>query len=632
MRWLPVALAALTLTFTGRAESGTEPGAAHSRPVRVLLLYPSDLLLPASIEQGNITKDAIREAVPGGVEFYEEALDALRLEGSTQESEFVALLIKRYAARPPDLIVFHGPMDGFVTRQRAALWTRVPWMFAGVKEQTAQRADFPKGIPGTTVRFDVTGTVELALRLQPGAKRLVVVAGTADYDRAQVRFVAPFLDVYRGRLAVEYAPEPSVEGLARKLAALPRDSIVLQLTVTRDATERVFVPRQIQSVLASASSVPTFSYFDGGVGSGVVGGSLANWAAQGPMIGKIARELLLGEPRKESLLVHPPVPNLCAVDWRQILRWQIPTQQVPGSCAQLFREPTFWMRYHKQVLLAALVLVTQFALIIGLLIERHRRRQAETEAQHDRNQLAHAARLATVGELSACIAHEINQPLGAILLNAEAGENLIACGRADTGELREILEAIRKDDERASQVIQRLRRLLRREQLEMRLLDLNEAVDGILRLISGVAQRNDVSITTDLDFAIPKVNGDLVQLQQVLLNLIMNAIDALTDGPPERRRLTISTAERPAGHVEVCVSDCGPGIASDRIAKLFEPFFSTKRDGMGLGLSISRSLVSAHGGRIWCESTPAGSTFRFCIPAADKDVGLEHKAQMALPH
>jgi C4-dicarboxylate-specific signal transduction histidine kinase len=254
-------------------------------------------------------------------------------------------------------------------------------------------------------------------------------------------------------------------------------------------------------------------------------------------------------------------------------------------------------------------------------VERQRRRRAEAEAQHDRNQLAHAARLSTVGELSASIAHEINQPLGAILLNAEEGESLLASGTADPAELREILEAIRKDDERASEVIQRLRRLLRREPTEMRPIDLNEAVDGILRLIAGAARRNGVNITTNLDPAIPKAHGDQVQIQQVLLNLIMNAMDAFSDMPQERRRLTIATSEHPSGTLEVRVSDAGPGIAPERMAKLFDPFFSTKRNGMGLGLSISRSLVHAHGGRIWVESTPDGATFRFSIPAAGAGAG-----------
>lgn len=607
----------LMLGFT--VVHAAESDAPRPPPLRVMLLVPSDLLLPSAVYQTSITKAAIEEAVPREVEFYAEGLDALRLQGADHESEFVALVRKRYASLTPDLIVAHGPMHGFVSRHRAHLWPQRPWMFVGVSQGSLQSPDFPRDIPGTSGRFDVSGTVDLALGLQPEAKRLVVVAGSAQFDRLQVQNAARLLEPYRERLDIQYLPQESLGAMARRLAALPRDSIILQLPVTRDATGRVYVPGDTLTVLAAAAGAPSYDYYDRSVDMGVVGGSMVNWPGQKEMIGKIARELLLGEPRQESLRMHAPVPSLCTVDWRQIVRWRLPATRIPQNCTIVHREPGFWERYYKQALLVGFVLLVQFGLIVALLVQRRRRHQAEVEISHQRSQLLHAARLATVGELSASIAHEITQPLAAILTNTETAEYLLDSDRGEKDELRKILGAIRKDNQRATSVIDRLRRLLRQEEVATQLLDANEIVDAIVRLVAGNARRNAVVIDRALDAAVPRVTGDAVQLQQVLLNLMMNAIEAMREVPPERRRLRIETAERPQGSVEICVSDGGPGIAPELVDRVFEPFVSTKPNGMGLGLSISRSIVSAHGGRLSVESTAMGSAFRFTIPAETRD-------------
>ncbi len=614
MRWQLATLLILGLTAAHGAETDRIP----SQPLRVMLLVPSDLLLPSAVLQTGITKEAIQEAVSGEVEFYAEGLDALRLPGPEQEGEFVALLQKRYASLTPDLIVVHGPMHGFVSRHRAALWPKQPWMFVGANQLSLQDPDFPRDIPGTSVRFDVAGTVDLALRLQPEAKRVVVVAGSAEFDRHQVRNVASELEPYRDRVDIAYLPEGSLSAMTQRLASLPRDSIILQLPVTRDATGRVYVPGDALRVLTAAASAPSYGYYDRNIDMGVVGGSMVNWAGQKEAIARIARELLTGAPRRESLRMHAPAPSVCAIDWRQIQRWRLPENRIPKNCTIVHREPGFWARYYKQALLVGLVLLIQSGLIVALLVQRRRQHQAEIEMTHHRSQLLHAARLATVGELSASIAHEITQPLAAILTNADAAEYLLDSGQGDPQQMQAIVRAIRKDNQRATSVIDRLRRLLRQEPVEMQSLEVGEIVDAIVRLLAGNARRNGVVIDQAVDAAVPRVAGDAVQLQQVLLNLSLNGIEAMRDMPPERRRLRIEAAERPHGGVEIRVCDSGPGIAPDLVDHIFEPFVSTKPNGMGLGLSISRSIVSAHGGRLSVESSEMGSVFRFTIPTVDR--------------
>jgi signal transduction histidine kinase len=606
-------LVALALAGIAHADEAPPP---PKSPLRVLMLFPGDLLMTWAQDQAENTSHAIAAAVPGRVEFFAEGLDGLRLPGTADENEFVALLLKRYAEIPPDLIVVHGPMEDFVARQRATLWPGTPLMVASQFAGPLSKAGYPEGIPGTSVSFDAARTLDIALRLQPDAKRVVVVGGSSEYSLGEVQRTVAALEPYRGRLDIESLVDLPMEEMKRRLAALPRDSIVFQLPIFRDAAGAIREPHEIAGALAEAANAPSYAYYNTAVGPGLLGGAMANWEGQRDMIGRIARELLLGEPRRESLLMHPPVSSVCLVDWRQMKRWDLDFERLPEGCEVRFREATLWEQFHREVLVAIAVLLIQMALIIALVLQRQRRHRAELELLEQRSQLAHATRLATVGELSASIAHEINQPLAAILSNAEAGEFLISSGAGADKlvDLKEILTAIRQDDLRASDVIERMRRLLHNEPVEMRPLQVNDAVESIVRLTRGLALRNGVSVYTALAPTLPSIKGDYVQMQQVLLNLVMNAVEAVSAGPVERRRVTITTVERPAGSVEVEVKDGGPGIAKDKLARIFEPFFTTKPSGMGLGLSITRSILNAHRGSIRAESDESGATFRFTLP------------------
>lgn len=238
-------------------------------------------------------------------------------------------------------------------------------------------------------------------------------------------------------------------------------------------------------------------------------------------------------------------------------------------------------------------------------------------AEEANRELAHASRLTMAGELTASIAHEINQPLGAILSNADAAEILLDRADPPLTEIREILADIRRDDVRAGEVIQHLRALLRKREVEKHALNLNDLVSGVMRIAAGDLQRRRIS--ADLQLALPSavVVGDRVHLEQVLLNLVINAMDAMSEPGPVRR-LTVRTRRRDDGQAEVTVTDTGHGIPPDKLPRIFESFVTTKKDGMGLGLSIARSLIEAHAGRIQATNNPdGGATFAFTLPARD---------------
>lgn len=243
------------------------------------------------------------------------------------------------------------------------------------------------------------------------------------------------------------------------------------------------------------------------------------------------------------------------------------------------------------------------------------RKAAELEAQLRREELAHITRIVTVGELATSLAHEINQPLTAILCNAEAAQRFLSSGTPDLDEIQRILDDIIQDDRRAGEVIRRMRALVKKETPRRETVDLNDTVRESIALVRSASSLEGFSFTTELDSELSTVEGDRVQLQQVILNLMLNATAAMRETPPALRKLVIRTAGQGSRAVMVSIRDTGTGIHKKDMDRLFEPFYTTKADGLGMGLSISRTIVSAHGGTIGAENNPeGGATFYFTLP------------------
>lgn len=235
---------------------------------------------------------------------------------------------------------------------------------------------------------------------------------------------------------------------------------------------------------------------------------------------------------------------------------------------------------------------------------------AALRAERDQSALAHMARVSVLGQLSASIAHQLNQPLTAILTNAETAQRMLAKDRFDVVELREICDDIVSENHRAAEVIVRLRALFKRNELQLKQLDLNELIRETLDLVRTELVLHQVSLITDFSSSLPALDADRVQLQQVLLNLIVNATEALKPVVGQQRKLTIRTYAVDAA-VRVCVIDSGPGIAAEQLPRVFDPFWSTKPGGMGIGLAICRAIVVAHGGSLIADHNPEGGAI-FC--------------------
>lgn len=277
---------------------------------------------------------------------------------------------------------------------------------------------------------------------------------------------------------------------------------------------------------------------------------------------------------------------------------------------------------------ATAVILLLSVLTAGLLLEHRRRYRAEMAARQYLATMAHMDRRAAMGELTTSLAHELNQPLAAILRNAEAARLLLRSPALKRDELIDIVDDIRRDDRRASELIRRMRAMLVRGELETQLVDLNQVARDTVELVTPEASFKGVQMDLHASAASGAVTGDRVHLQQVLLNLILNGLDAMSGVATDRRRLLVRTAAA-AGYVEVSVTDNGGGIEEGILPRIFEPFFSTKRDGMGLGLSIARTIVDAHDGRIAAANNDSGgATIRFAIPArASSREERSHAAQ-----
>jgi signal transduction histidine kinase len=613
------ALACLTAPTAGAQPSPASPSAADSaeRPWAIVTLIGGNLLTPANVALDGAMRKVLNEPGRHPVDFFSEALDALRFPQAQLEDEIVALLAKKYATTHIDAVITLGaPALFFAEKHRNRIWPNARILFQAVPiERLGERGPLSPTTTGIPIQWEAGGTVDVALALRPGTRRLVVIYGSGDFDRAVARVARKQLERFSPRLDIEYWTDASIEEFTRKVAQLSPDDAVLYLSVARDAGGRTFVAPDVAERLSSASPAPFFGPFETFLGRGTVAGMVNRYETVGARMGELVAQAL-SDPTKSIPLVTM-TGSSCVADARQLERFGMAESSLPAGCDIRFATRSVWHEYRWYIAGAIAALLAQSALIMGLFFQRRARRKAEVEARQRRVELAHASRLALAGELTASIAHEINQPLGAILANAGAAEALLRRGNASQDELGAIIADIKRADLRASEVIRRVRALVTSRQSEHTVEDLNSIIDDVLGFLRGEAERRGVAIETKFDPQLPRLAIDRVQLQQAITNLCINAMDAMAGTAQGRRRLGVRTAARGDGDIEIVVTDTGPGIPPEQLPRLFESFFTTKAEGMGLGLSISRSIVDAHDGTLAAENIVAGGAlFRIVLPAA----------------
>ena len=595
-------------SLTARAEG--------SQPKHVLILFENGRLLPANVQADKGFNDVISAANAGTV-VSAEFLDAPRFQGDVYTQNVLTFLREKYRSQSPDIIVAggNGAVD-FLLKHRAEFFPSAPVVHMGVEKSflDAMPHPLPSDVVGVPVEFDFSGTIEQALKWHPRATRLVVVTGSSPPDREFERQAREITKRFQGQRVIEHLAGLPTPQVLKRLAELDTSSVVFTPGYFEDGAARTSTPKQAAGEMAAVSAAPVYGPFNTFIGVGIVGGRMPNFEAMGREAASEVNVLLSGTA-PASLHLPPTMPTTLNVDWRQVSRWGITDEMPPGTIVQ-FRTPTFWEAYRTEAIIALALFLLQSVLVAGLLLERRRRRGAEISVDQHRFQLAHASRLAMAGELTASIAHEINQPLGAILSNVSAAEIILGRGSEGLEEVRQILGDIHNDNIRASEVVSRLRALLAKHEVQHDIVDLNQSLADMMTILRGEAQRRRTTLTIRPSTPALEIYADRIQVQQILLNLTLNAMDAVVE-EPDHRRTVLVTVERRENLAAITVSDRGHGISQEHLSRLFDSFFSTKRTGIGLGLSIVRTLVEAHGGKVWAEnSREGGAIFHVEFPLA----------------
>jgi signal transduction histidine kinase len=614
-----ILFAVLALILSVRPDCSAQNAVSQDgfKPKRILMIFNEGKDVPGNIMLEQAARLEMQKDGTNRIEFLTEYLDASHFSDKEHFRLFQDYLGKKYAGQRLDLIMSFPSRDYKLAGELPdALFPDVPVVFVAVNEMDVPEAISKFGVTGIVQRFDIRGTLGLIMRLQPDTRRVVVIGGTSDVDRATLGRIAEASQALEGVEFNFWTNRPIAE-LPEAVKSLPEGTVILLSTVLNDVNGQTFYMTQLAQMLVSSSDVPVYVLGGWVLGSGAVGGSVVDTEDLGTRAGELALRVLEGA-NPGTLPIEVATKGMSMVDWRALQRWNIRESRVPAGGIIRYRPDTLWDEHRNLILILLAVFLAQAVTIAGLLTQRSQRRRAEAEILNQRTELAHVSRVSTMGQLTSALAHELNQPLGAILRNAEAAEIFLQKENPDMEEIRAILADIRKDDQRAGSVIERMRALLKRRSIELKSLDFGELLAETISLAESDARARQVNLILQMPPGLPAVRGDRVHLQQVLLNLILNGMDAMAGVAKFQRLLTVRAEMTKDGNIEVSVNDRGAGIPADKVARLFEPFFTTKPNGMGMGLAISQTIIEAHGGKIWGgNNAPHGAIFKFTLPADD---------------
>ena len=587
--------------------------AGEQQPKRVLMLHSFGPDF-GDLYSKDLRAELDRE-LPGRLDLYEEWLVSARFSTPEEDAALGNYLSSLFAAHPLDLIITLGaPAANFIQKYRQTLFARTPELLADVEERRVDSARLQGEETSVADSISFPVVVEDILRVLPQTTTLAVVIGNSTIEKYWVGQIRDSLQPFKNRLTVTFLNELSFDEVLNRAATLPPGSAIFYVMLSQAVSG---IPEDEDVALArlhAAADAPIFSYSDAYLGKGIVGGPLLSTGEQVQTIGSVAIRILRGE--HASAIKTPPLQlGNPQYDWRELKRWHIRVSALPPGSSIRFVEASVWEQYRWQIAAGCIFIVLQSILILGLLYERGRRQNAERVSRQQLAELARLNRLSTAGELSASIAHELRQPLSAILINSEEADVILNSETPNITELKAIVNDIKRDDRRASEVITRLGRLFGRIPNEAEDVDLNDVVREVFGFLSWLAASRQITLSTSFAQPAPLVRGDAIQLQQVILNLLINAMDAIQDAKSRERAIVGRTAVLDGRFAEVSIEDSGPGIPAGREKEIFQPFFTTKESGMGMGLALVRTIVENYGGKIGAENrAQGGAVIRFTLP------------------
>jgi signal transduction histidine kinase len=550
--------------------------------------------------------------VPAGFTAQAEFLNSAQFSAPAHAAALQTYIAEKFRTRRISAIVAIGmaAMDLSV-RLRSELGPGVPLVFAAFDEAHAKAAS-PPNSTGVVVSKRFEDLVKIARVLAPQVARIVLVGSPLDSQPHRRQYVRETSEL-AGRMQIDNFTNLPFRELASRVAGLPDDAVIVSLPLYEDASGHIHDPVEAMRVLAAVANRPIVTDAEYLLGAGAAAAVALSPTELGHDLGRLTARILNGASAS-AIPVETRDYSKTEFNAQALAQWNIREEALPAGSKVLFREVTIWDRYRWQLLSGLAVLLFQSAFIAALLLERRRRHVAERDSHQHLLEVTKMDRALTAGAMSSSIAHELNQPLTAIMNNAEAAAMLLNADPLDRDELKAIVADIRRDDERAANIIKHLRMLLRQSELKSEELVLNDVLTDSIALIESQANDNGVMLQADIPSAPVRVRADYVHIQQVILNLALNAIEAMREVPAERRRLQIRLLTKDGSTAVVSIADSGPGIPVEKMATIFNPFVTTKAEGTGLGLSIARTIVATYGGRIWAESkTGKGAVFNFSL-------------------
>jgi signal transduction histidine kinase len=587
---------------------------AAEPPRSVLLLDQGFVGSPWYDVYSSAFRSALTASTAAGVAIHVEHLDFGHFNGQRQEENLRAYLQGKYQESPIKLIVAVGPRAlEFALRFRGEVGLDVPVVFSVVDDETITRLS-PSNTTGTILQYTLRDQITSARALVPDLRHVALVGDPLERQSFMREFRRELQTLPTTLDFIDLTGLPMAE-LRKRVAALPEKSAIIYTAINVDGAGVLYIPRDALMAFAEVANSPIVVDSETMIGYGGSGGFVASPTALANETALLAFHVLDGEPVSMipiSIGVLKPI-----FDWRQLQRWSVGEARLPPGSDIRFRPLTAWEQYHWQIIFIAAAFLVLIGLIVGLILEHRRRRYAEITSRTAVAKLAQMNRVATAGELSASIAHEVNQPLGAIISYGGAALRWLAKPAPDLDEARTCLEDIVNQGHRASEVIGNVRAMFNKDNGAKAPLDINELVIEALRFVRVELQAQEITVQTELGRQLPLVLAHKGQLQQVILNLVRNAADAMTSVSGRARVLRVKSAIHDSDSVLVSVGDSGTGIDPKDIERIFDSFFTTKSNGMGMGLSICRSIIEAHRGRLWASTgIDRGSVLNVQLPAA----------------
>ena len=606
--------AVILLISIGETAAQLKPAEIATKQKQILLFYSYNQSFQPWVTWSREIRRELDRQSPWPLDIREHSLFTTLSGDDAADGKFVEYLTALYSHGEPDLIIaLGGPAARFVQQHRAALFPKTPMLLAAVEVRRVAQSMLSEEDAVVGTQVDHGAIVGNILRLLPETKTIAIIIGNSPAERFWVGEVQRELKNLLGRkVELLFFNERPFEEILKEVASLPPNSAIFFQQMMVDAAGAVYGDKEPLKRISKVANAPIFTFDESFFEGEVVGGPLSSPVEGARPTADVAIRMLKGE-KADTIKVPPIAFSTPKYDWRQLQRWNISERLLPAGSEVLFRELTAWERYSWQITAISAAFLLQAGLIAILLRERHRRQWAEVQSRQRMAELAHVNRFSMAGELAASIAHEINQPLGVILSNAEAATIMLKSPSPDLAELREVVDDILHHDQRAAEVIRRMHSLLKKVPFEPTILDLNDLARETIEFLSAAARGRNVELHRVIAPYELSIFGDPIQLQQVILNLVVNGIDAMKQTPSENRILEIRTS-RVEEFAELAVSDRGPGIPADKLREIFTPFFTTKVEGMGMGLSIARTIVEAHDGQLSATNRDnGGASFKISL-------------------